>query len=483
MDAQTLYRQGVIAIRDQRNLKRGHALLKQSLQQNPHNDMAWLWLTRTVRNPQTRLAYVERALRINPANQEAQKLKERLLAQTSPETSPQQTPSGEVVPPFIIEDKAPVISPLETATPQVPQVVPQPAAVSEIAVKTVDVPVTQAEKKQIMQIMDRAEAYREAGETEAAIEQWIKVLAIRVDHEEALAKASGHLWRLHYQEDARELIRRAIRAGTSIPTIYMTAIDMAERQGDYGEAQTLRERIASLPDADEQLLVTIVDYYTQRVQFEQAMEFIEHALEANPNRQKLLLRMGELLEEVNRPEAALTYYDQAVRLGARTSEGKEADKRLVRAVPAITDRERGSVVLALRETFGFVLFLLIMAWQDAGLNMLEMGLRRWVGVVLGFVGGYLLITATSSPQQTPIASWLGGDYPDEEGQPEPDKPYSKPGQAKQDPTGLRIISEDARYVLGFAGLVVLILAFWLVCHRSIDIVIDHPPPYMPWSNR
>jgi C4-dicarboxylate-specific signal transduction histidine kinase len=34
----------------------------------------------------------------------------------------------------------------------------------------------------------------------------------------------------------------------------MTAIDMAERQSDYDEAEALRERIASLPDADEQLL-------------------------------------------------------------------------------------------------------------------------------------------------------------------------------------------------------------------------------------
>jgi tetratricopeptide (TPR) repeat protein len=261
----------------------------------------------------------------------------------------------------------------------------------------------------------------------------------------------------------------------------MTAIDMAERQGDYAEAEALRERIASLPDADEQLLVTVVDYYAERLQFEQARQFIERALETNPKRQRLLVRMGDLLEAMDQPQAAITYYDQAVRLGTRTDEGKTADKRLARAVPVITDRERGSVWLAMRETLGFVIFGLVLAWQDAGLNLMDMGLRRWVGVVLGFVGGYLLITATSSPQQDPIASWLGGDLP-ENLKHKRDEFLARPGQAKQDPTELPIISEDARYVLGFVGVLVLALAFALVFHRSLGIVIDNPPPYMPWSN-
>ena len=479
MNAQTLYEQGVVAIRDQGDLKRGQALLKQSLQQNPHNDMVWLWLTRTVRDPQTRLDYVERALRINPANEHAQKLKAKLQAQLPLTTEESPIARSVIVPLVIIEDspQPPVPIPSRDMAPQgAPTMQKLPASTA----KTVEVPVTKAEKNRIIQLMQRAEAYLEAGETESAVKQWVEVLSIRVDYEEALAKASGHLWRLHFQDDARELIGRAILAGTTIPTVYMTAIDMAERQGDYEEAEALRERIANLPDADEQLLVTVVDYYEKRVQPEQAMQFIGRALEANPRRQKLLLRMGEMLEDQNRPEAALAYYDQVVRLGVRSTAGKQADKRLARAVPVITDRERSSVVLALRETIGIMMFYLIMAWQDAGLNLLELGLRRWVGVLLGFIGGYLLITATSSPQQDPIASWLGGDLPDGPGKLKIDVPHSKPGQAKQDPTGLPIIDADARYALGFVGVVVLMLAFWLVFYRSIGLVIDYPPPYMPW---
>lgn len=494
MDADALYRQGVIAIRDQNDLKRGHDLLVQSLQQNPNNDMAWLWLARTVRNPQTRLHYVERALHINPANEPAQKLKARLLSESAVQTPP---------PP-------PVIAPLPVVPPFVTTEIPEEPAESDSAQSeemaddlmvsvsdsvqsdarelvqittppTVAVPATKAEKDRIAQLMDRANTYLEAGETEAAIEQWIEVLSIRVDYEVALRNAAGHLWQLHYQDDARELIGRAIVSGTKIPTIYMTAIDMAERQGDYAEAEALRERIASLPDADEQLLVTVVDYYAERLQFEQARQFVERALETNPKRQKLLVRMGELLENMELPQTAITYYDQAVRLGTRTDEGKAADKRLARAVPVITDHERGNIWLAVRETVGFVVFWLIMAWQDAGLNLIDMGLRHWVGIVLSFVGGYLLVTATSSPQQDPIASWLGGDVPAKQPY-TPDERFTRPGQAKPDPTELPIISDDARTLLGLVGVLVLALAFALVFHRSLSLVIDHPPPYLPWSN-
>ncbi len=71
MDAQTLYREGVFAIRDQKDVTRGRDLLVQSLQIDPGNDMAWLWLTHTITDRDKRLQYVERALAINPQNQHA----------------------------------------------------------------------------------------------------------------------------------------------------------------------------------------------------------------------------------------------------------------------------------------------------------------------------------------------------------------------------------------------------------------------------
>ncbi|MBI5961654.1 MAG: hypothetical protein HY866_23150, partial [Chloroflexi bacterium] len=79
MDPKTLYRQGVIAIRDQKDIARGRELLLEAVQQDPNNDMAWLWLTKTVNDQATRLQYLDRALQINPQNEQARLVKEKLL--------------------------------------------------------------------------------------------------------------------------------------------------------------------------------------------------------------------------------------------------------------------------------------------------------------------------------------------------------------------------------------------------------------------
>jgi tetratricopeptide (TPR) repeat protein len=452
MDAKTLYQQGVTAIRDQNNPQLGRKLLIQSLRQDPRNDLAWLWMTRTVRDRQKQLEYVERALRINPANEPAQKLKARLLAAQPPAAVLVTQTDGEK-----IAISAPAPSQL----------------------KTVDVPVTPEEIDQIARLMERADIYVEAGETEAAIEQWVEVLKIRVDHETALRHAAGHLWHLRYHDDAKELVQRAIDAGTIVPSVYMTAIDMAERLGEHNRAEELREHVALLPQSDDQLLVAIADDYIQRYRLDQALVFLMRALDMHPTSQKLLVKTGDLLKELDRTQEAMTYYDRAVRVGARTAQGKEADQKLLHFVPVLTDRERGSVWLALREAFGVGVFFLIMGWQDAGLDLLQMGLLRWVGAGLGLIGGYLMITATSSPQQHPIASWLAGEVPP--AAPDLDTPHTAPGRALEEPTALPAISDDLRYALGTIGAVLLLLALLLVFHHTFDLVIDNPPPYLPWS--
>jgi tetratricopeptide (TPR) repeat protein len=464
MDARTLYREGVLAIRDQKDIARGRELLVQSLRQDPSNDMAWLWLTRTVSDRQKRLEYVERALKINPANEQALQLKERLQAPPPPEP-PAATPSK---PP-------PAPLPATEAGPDRPASVIRP-----IGPKTVDTPVTQSEKEQIARLMEKADIYLESGDEEAAVAQWVEVLKLRVDHELALRNAAGHLWRLRYWDDASELVQRAIDAGTQVPSIYLTAIDMAERRGDQGEAGVLRERIATLPAADEQLLVTVADYYLERYQTDQALRFLQQAIETHPNSQKLLVKMGDVYQQLDRNQEAMVYYDRAVRLGSRSKKGKEADKKLAVFVPVLTDRERGSVWLAVRETVGVMLLFLLMGWQDAGLSLFDMGPRRWVGVLLSLVGGYLLVTATSSPQQAPVAGWLGGSVPatpagEDSLQPVP----AAPGRAAQEPTHLPIVPEGARYLLGTAGAVLLVMAFILVFYHALDLVTHNPPPYLP----
>ena len=46
-DAQALFREGVLALKEARDVERARRLLTQSLRLDPNNEMAWLWLSRT----------------------------------------------------------------------------------------------------------------------------------------------------------------------------------------------------------------------------------------------------------------------------------------------------------------------------------------------------------------------------------------------------------------------------------------------------
>jgi len=475
MDAQELYRQGVIAIREQNDLARGRDLLVQALKLDPHNDMAWLWLARTISDPARRLELVERALRANPTNEAARKLQAQLLAEQRP--APDTTPPPVAAP----EPAAPAVPP-PVWTPPTPVVQPVSGVIRPLQRKTVDEPVTPAEKERIAHLMDRAEIYREAGDIEDAIALWVEVLAIRVDHEQALRNAAGHLWKLQYWQDAKELVQRAIDAGTRVPTIYLTAIDMAERQNDGVWARELRERVATLPVADEQLVVKVADYYLARHQSPVAHGFLERALEAHPHMPAALVKLGDLRQESGDRVESSRLYERAARLGARGQTRKEVDKKLRSYVPVLTDRERGSVWLAVREAAGIAGLYLLLGWQDARLDLLALGPRRWIGVLVSLLGGYLLVTATSSPQQHPLAGWLGGAVPPPPPRRNPaDGPaMPAPGRALEEPTALPMLPPSVRYGLGVAGVVLLGIAFALVLSHTLGWVGDNRPPYLPW---
>jgi Tfp pilus assembly protein PilF len=358
-------------------------------------------------------------------------------------------------------------------------------AIQPLKRKTVDNPVTPAERDRIALLMDRAEAYQEAGDIEQAIALWVEVLSIRVDHELALRNAAGHLWKLQYWDDARELIQRAIDAGSRVPTVYLTAIDMAERRGDAGWSAELREKVATLPTPDEALVVKVADYYVQRGDANIAQRFLEQALAAHPDMPAALIRLGDMMREAGDSIEATRLYERAARAKAPGKVRKEVDRKLRTALPVLTDRERGNVWLAAREALGVASLFLLLGWQDARLDLLALGPRRWLGVLVSLAGGYLLVTATSSPQQKPLAGWLGGTVPPPSPPPPPrgpldPEPFRPPGRALQEPTELPLLPASVRLTLALAGLVLLVLAFVLVFSQSLEWVGDHRPPYLPW---
>ena len=52
-------------------LSQGRALLERTLEQDPHNDPAWVWLSGCVEDPRQRRICLEQALNVNPVNQAA----------------------------------------------------------------------------------------------------------------------------------------------------------------------------------------------------------------------------------------------------------------------------------------------------------------------------------------------------------------------------------------------------------------------------
>ena len=76
---------------------RARRLLTELLQTEGHNDRAWVWLAKAVTTPEWRRACLDRALALNPANQEAQlALLEWLAADHAPDTN---GPTAEVATP------------------------------------------------------------------------------------------------------------------------------------------------------------------------------------------------------------------------------------------------------------------------------------------------------------------------------------------------------------------------------------------------
>lgn len=465
MDADALFRDGVQALKERQDAVAARKLLTQSVKLNPNNDLAWLWLARTLNDKQKQLECVNRALTANPFNERAQMLRDKLIEQLNSTYNPPPPPKR----PVIRDLAAEVVEPLF-----------QEAAETDGRPKTMAVPLTAAEAIQVEALLSEGEERLKAGDGEGAIEQFVRVLDIRVDHEVAIGNAVRQLAKLGYNDDVDELLTRALDAGTQSTSIHLTTIDLRRRQGNYAEAEALMEKAIHLPKADDTLALKFVNYFLEAGQPLRAIELLEKALANFPDSQKLLVRMGEVQEEyLNQKNAARYYFEQAARAKTGTKEAKLADKALENYVPIITDRERGSIALAVREAVGVGVVYLLMAWQDAGLNLLALGPVRLLGVILSFVGGYLVVTATSSPQQKPIAAWLGGKVPAPSNKPAKEDDLRLMGGAVQDATALPILPTYLRLFLMAVGAFLLMGALIMVFNKSFVLLRVPVDPFIP----
>jgi tetratricopeptide (TPR) repeat protein len=455
MDAKTLYEQGISAIRDQQDREAGRKLLTQALKLDPRNDMAWLWLSRALDEPAKQRQAVERALHINPHNTKARDIYLKLVElyggdPTLPDTlarSVERNGSG------------------AASIGGQPAVRRQP---------------TPQEAQTIARQLKIANDVMTRGDDEGAVEAWVNVLNIVPDHDLAIKSAVQTLVRLNFYDDAKELVNRAIAARTPNPAIYLTAMDFAKRDRDHARLEALREAVLRLPDVPESLVIKIAEDYLRLGQNARAREVLETGVKRFPDSQRVLFYMGETLYQSGFPRESAAYFNRAAKIDPSTKEGKASDKRLMEFPPVLSDRERGNLLLAWREAFGIGAFLMLLAWMDAGLNLGNLSSGAALGVFLSVLAGYLLVTATSSPQQRPIARLLGGRVPEDRAE----HNHERAGLfmasqtnigAMHEPTRLPILPAPVRVVFALFGIALLIVAFLLVFDRSIDLLGDPGP--------
>ncbi|NDJ86762.1 MAG: hypothetical protein GYB66_12820 [Chloroflexi bacterium] len=448
MDAQQLFREGVIAIREHQDYTRARQLLKQSLELEPRNIQAWLWLTRTVNDPSQKLAFVQRALQIDANHSEARKLYQRL--------------NGQVAQPPSVSNPSHSSSQLQPSPESTPGIAGFREMIAatriDAAPQTTKSELSLAEKHQVQQHLGQADLAIQAGNLPDAIAQWLEVLSIQVDHPEAIKKAAINLWNRGYEDEARAILQNAFDAKTTSPVVYQTAIQLAEDADNPREATRLRLRLARLPDTDQATIDYLVAHFLQLKQPKYAMRVLEYARQASPDNQRYLIRLGDLKQEFGSQDEAISLYEQAAQTSRRSQLRRAAEERLHDFVPTLSDRERTSVLLALREVIGISIIYLALAFQDVGLDFGNMNPVHWAGIGLAVIGSYLFVTATSSPQQLPLARWLGGNVPED-----------------QD-THVPILSVETRVMMGILGISLLIAAFIFVFGNALELLIDPVRP-------
>lgn len=441
MDAQQYYIRGIAAVK-KNDMVNGRKFLLQSLKLDKNNDKAWIWVAKTLAEPDKKLQCAERALAVNPQNADALKLKQTLTKYLASRKKPKNN---------------------------------------------------KADLQKIKMLMREAKTLVKTNRRPEAVDKWVMVLDIQSDHEEAMKNAIDYFMERKMIDEVEMLLYNAIEQGTENPTLLLSARDLAEQRKDVHRMDTLNEKIASTEWVTSKQILKMANGYVKHELLDNAIRILQGGLASRPDDPTLLNRIAEIHEMTGKENLALQYYEKVANQNVRSKLAKDADKRLSQAVPIMTDHERSSIWLAWREVWGVFLLFFLLAFQDSGLNFVNMGANRWMGVLLSLIGGYLVITATSSPQQTPLAKILGGRLPEDN----PKSPIRKLNPFASiwtligieineesyyvgpihEPSKLPIIPSSIRLVFGVSGCLMLIFAFYLVLPTALEL-LGRPELYL-----
>lgn len=307
--AQDLFEQGVSAVR-QKDRATGQKLLRKSLKADPNNDMAWVWLAKTISDKEKQIKMLERALEINPSNQQVVAILEK-LGQRQQETlsgEPRQMPANNT------DDSA------------------KPAAASSYqppaGVKTTSEKLSTEESIECVDLIQKGNAVLNHGDEEGAIGFWLQVLDIQIDHPGAFPLIFKKLEQLNFPDDAKEIAWRALNAGSPSENVADELLRLVHASKDADEIDATYQKMAAMPHVRSQLKLAMIAEYMRTKQPAQTFNLTKLAADAQPNNQTILWQLAQLYDIASKEDAAQKIYQRIADIDPQTEEGKLASKKL-----------------------------------------------------------------------------------------------------------------------------------------------------------
>ena len=452
--ADLLYEAGRRALQAE-DRRRARALWVQAVALNPRHVRSWTALLQVCADPDEQLYCLYQLGRLNPQDPRLRRAYERFRAQ-HPSARPRPLPELTAPP---AADPRP-----ETALAAMPDQplaeAPSPAAPARPAESTAqsrthDAVAARRAEQLTAGLLLVAARKREAGDDTGALAVYRDILRSDPTHVEALAESVRILSRQKRLEEARDWVEHSLRAGNRDPGAYVSLAELRLLIGG-GDPWEPLAALRRLPDLKPHHLLGAASVYWRHGQLRPALETLHAAEQMAPHEQAVLMRLAQAYEE-------LGSLKRVVDRGARTAIGQAAEELLLERAPHIPRHIQMHMLYALREVLGIFLLFLLIAILDAGVSLTGISLAGWAGLLLSLVGGYLVVSAASSPSQQVFQRFLRPSAAPEK-RSAPDDPYL-PETLEDEP--VPSLPMEVRLTLGTVGGVLLIVAAVLVLRNSL----------------
>ena len=154
---------------------------------------------------------------------------------------------------------------------------------------------------------------------------------------------------------------------------------------------------------------TMAELLRLRGEAEQAFNYYQTVIRANPDQGLAWFRLAGLYEQAGAKKAAKTAYRTAARwLPSGSRAGLQARLKLEHTGPGLPETMATGWSEFLRQVSGPILVCVMFALFDSGLRPWWIPLTGWLALFLGHSGAFLFVSGASLPRN-PVIQWLTGD--------------------------------------------------------------------------